>query len=358
MTEPLNPQVMVRQVEALADDIRALTGPLTEQIQAVLTSLEYASVQHVYLTGSGDSFFASSAAEMAFDRIAGLSCTSMSTLRLLEYSPSLLRRAAPQQSIVIATSASGATPRVVQAIERAKAYGALTIALTGTPDSPVTQVADRAIIIELSQKERSPGIRTYQASLLAMLLVAIQLGEIHETGRQESAAPLRQELVALADAINATNDAIKGPCLDVADMIANAPALIMLGSGPNYGTAGFCAAKVIEAAGMIALSQDLEEWWHIERFAYPIDMPVFIIAPPGLSYWRASEVAAAASKLGRRVIAVTHADDREVTQHSCNVLPVHGHVREEFSPLLYHLFTSHVAALIAEQLGRLLFQGR
>ena len=54
----------------------------------------------------------------------------------------------------------------MQAIERAKENGALTVALTGTPNSAVTQVADRSVVVELPHKERSPGIRTYQASLV------------------------------------------------------------------------------------------------------------------------------------------------------------------------------------------------
>jgi len=65
--------------------------------------------------------------------------------------------------------------------------------------------------------------------------------------------------------------------------------MVMVGSGPSYGTALFSAAKMIEAAGIFVLGQDVEEWWHVERFAYPIAMPVFVIAPPGRSYWRAGE---------------------------------------------------------------------
>ena len=33
-----------------------------------------------------------------------------------------------------------------------------------------------------------------------------------------------------------------------------------------------------------------------------------------------------------------------------------GEVREEFSPLLYHLFADYVASYVAERLGRSLFQ--
>jgi hypothetical protein len=38
------------------------------------------------------------------------------------------------------------------------------------------------------------------------------------------------------------------------------------------------------------------------------------------------------------------------------VFPVHGAVREEFSPVLYHLFANYVAAYVTARLGRLLFQ--
>jgi glucosamine--fructose-6-phosphate aminotransferase (isomerizing) len=354
--EPLKPEVMVSQVEGLAGDLRAVTHPFAQQIRTVLTPAEWRAVNKVYLTGAGDSYHASCAAEMAFEALADVACAPLSAQRFLDYGAAWMRPAAPPQTLVVATSASGGTQRVVQAIERAKAHGALTLALTGTPHSAVTQVADRTLVVELPQKERSPGIRTYQASLLGLLLVAIQLGEMRHTYQQDEANALRQELAALADVVDATTDAIKGRCREVADMIAETPTMVMVGSGPSYGTALFSAAKVIEAAGIFALGQDLEEWWHVERFAYPVDMPVFVIAPPGHSHWRAGDLAATARALGRRVIAVVHKDDTEVTRHAQAVLPVHGEVREEFSPLLYHLFASYVGSYVAARLGRALFQ--
>ena len=354
--EPLKPEVMFGQVAGLADDLRQLTRPFEQQVRAVLTPSEWQAVKKVYLTGDGDSYHASCAAEMAFQVIADVACEPLSAQRFLDYGAAWMRPAAPPHTLVIATSASGGTERVVQAIERAKEYGALTVALTGTPNSAVTQVADRSVVVELPHKERSPGIRTYQASLMGMLLVAIQLAERRGRYAQEETDRLRQELIALADVVDATTNAIQAGCREVADMIAASPIVVMLGSGPSYGTALYSAAKLVEAAGVFVLGQDLEEWWHVERFAYPLDMPVFVIAPPGRSHWRAQSVAALARGLGRRVIAVTHTDDTEVTRHAHMVLPVQGEVREEFSPLLYHLFASYVAAHVAERLGRCPFQ--
>ena len=354
--EPLKPEVMFGQVAGLADDLRQLTRPFEQQVRAVLTPSEWQAVKKVYLTGDGDSYHASCAAEMAFQVIADVACEPLSAQRFLDYGAAWMRPATPPHTLVIATSASGGTERVVQAIERAKEYGALTVALTGTPNSAVTQVADRSVVVELPHKERSPGIRTYQASLMGMLLVAIQLAERQGRYAQEETDRLRQELIALADVVDATTNAIQAGCREVADMIAASPIVVMLGSGPSYGTALYSAAKLVEAAGVFVLGQDLEEWWHVERFAYPLDMPVFVIAPPGRSHWRAQSVAATARGLGRRVIAVTHKDDTQVTRHAHMVLPIQGEVREEFSPLLYHLFAGYVAAHVAERLGRCPFQ--
>ena len=354
--EPLKPEVMFRQVAGLADDLRQLTRSFERQVRAALTPPEWQAVRKVYLTGDGDSYHASCAAEMAFAAIADVDCEPLSAQRFLDYGAAWMRPAAPHQTLVIATSASGGTERVVQAIERAKENGALTVALTGTPNSPVTQVADRTITVELPQRERSPGIRTYQASLVGMLLTAIQLGELQDRYAREEAEGLRRELVDLATVVDATTNAIQAGCREVADMIAASPVVVMLGSGPSYGTALYGAAKLIEAAGVFAMGQDLEEWWHVERFAYPVDMPVFVIAPPGRSHWRAESVAATARGLGRRVIIVAHQNDTQVTRHAHMVLPVRGEAREEFSPLLYHLFASYVAAHVAERLDRCPFQ--
>ena len=141
----------------------------------------------------------------------------------------------------------------------------------------------------------------------------------------------------------------------MAAIAATSPVLAMTGSGPSYGTALFAAAKMTEAAGVPAAGQDLEEWCHVEQYAYPDAMPVFVIAPPGRSHWRAAGLAVLAREQGRQVIAVTHQEDNGIAAHASAVLPVQGQPREEFSPLLYHLFAGYVGSYLAERLNRLPF---
>lgn len=354
--EAIRPEVMIRQSDALAADLRDQVMPISQHLENLLTPAEWTSIDTVYLTGDGDSYHAACAAAMAFDTITGLACTALGALSFLEYRAPWLRPVGETRQLVVGVSASGGTERALQAIEAARHGGALTIAVTSTPGSAVTQVADRSLAISLPHLEPSPGIRTYQASLLELLLLAIRLGEARQHCTRLQAHALRQDLAALADGIEATSESSKDQCRDLANRIADAPVMAMIGSGPAYGTALFSAAKLVEAAGIFAVGQDLEEWSHVERWAYPKDMPVFVIAPDGRSNWRATTVAATAQEQGRRLIAVVPADDHKTTSHASFVLPVHGRVREEFSPLLYHVFASYLASYLATQLGRLPFQ--
>jgi glucosamine--fructose-6-phosphate aminotransferase (isomerizing) len=359
--EPLAPQVMIEQVERLASDLRSLAPRYDERVREVLDPSWCSDIDRVILTGDGDSYHAACAAEMAMEQIAGLDCEPLSAFRFDAYSAGSLRAAA--RPLVIATSASGRTDRVVRAIRAARSHGAATIAVTGVAGSPVTQVADHSIVVDLPEPRHSPGIRTYQASLLGLLLMAAQLGQ-HRNARPETEidpanaqhTQLLAELVALDDAVAATASAAADPCHRVAATLADAPVMMMVGSGPSYGTALFAAAKLIEGAGVFAAGQDLEEWSHVERHAYPDDMPVIVIAPPGRSHQRALELAVEAHRLGRRVIAVTTHDDTDLTPYADTVLPVHGYTREEFSPLLYHVFSGYLACHLADALGRKPFQ--
>ncbi|HEU0298650.1 MAG TPA: SIS domain-containing protein [Longimicrobium sp.] len=354
--EPILPEAMLRQGEGLARDLRELAGPCDGQVQALLDAMEPGTVRKVYLTGDGDSYHAACAAAMAFVSLAGVACEPLSALRFAEYAAPFLHDPPPERTLVVAVSASGATPRVVQALERARERGARTIAVTGAAGSPAGKAADGALVLALASAERSPGIRTYQASLLGMLLLAIRLGGARGAVAPEGAEALLGELEGLADMVEATRVAIEGRCREVAEMVAGAPATVMLGSGPNFGTALYAAAKLAEGAGLVSLGQEVEEWWHVERFARPADMPVFVIAPPGRAHWRACEIAEKARERRRRVIAVTDREDTGVARHACAVLPVAGPVREEFSPLVYHLFAGCLAAHVALRLGRTPFE--
>ncbi len=353
--EPMQPAVMIDQVKNLPTVMRELTQPFDWAIRSVLTPLEYMSLRRVFLTGDGDSFHASMAAELAFENIARIPCEPMSSQRFLDYGAEWMPVPFPNSALVVGTTASGKTQRTIQALERAKKYNALAVALTGTPESPVTQMADRTISVQVPDRGPSPGIRTYTASLMGMFLLAIRIGELKNKYHQDVANAMRKELANLADVVEATIRACEKPAQEAAKALKDAQVMIFVGSGPSHGTAMFSAAKVVEAAAVLAVGQDLEEYWHVERFALPANIPIFLIAPPGRSRWRAVQLVDTIKRAGRRFVAIAKEDDRELTSADY-VLPVVGEVREEFSPLVYHVAADLFASYLADALGRKLFQ--
>jgi hypothetical protein len=114
----------------------------------------------------------------------------------------------------------------------------------------------------------------------------------------------------------------------------------------------FAAAKILEAEGSFAQAQDLEEWVHLQRFLKRPGIPTFLIAPPGLSYSRAVEVARVIKRVGAFLIAVVEEGEREISSIADAVLPVRGRLPEELTPLVYsdagEIFASDLADATGE----------
>ncbi|SDH71083.1 SIS domain-containing protein [Nonomuraea jiangxiensis] len=343
----MNPEVLIRQAARLADDLREFTGVFARRAGDLLSEPERTSIGNVYLVGDGDSYHAGCATEPAFASIGEVPCRAAGAFRFAAYDSRWALRPGARRALVVAVTASGSTPAVLTALERAREAGALTVAVTGTPGSPVTGAAERVLAVDLPDPEPSPGVRTYQASLLGLLLIALRLG---------GAEALHAELASLADPVAATHEAAGPRARAEAEHVAAFPGTIVLGSGPNHGTAMFAAAKLAESAGLLALGQDLEEWAHVERWAQPADLPVYVLAPPGHAHGHAGAIAARARELGRRVVVVAEHGDAAATRAAHATFEVAGRAREEFSPFLYHLFAVHLAARVAQRLGRHPFQ--
>lgn len=357
--EPMSPDVLIRQVESLPDLARKATRSFDEAVTAAFEPAELAGVNRVYLTGDGDSYHAAEAAALAFEELAGVTCEPMSAQRFLDYGADFMPIYSPTSTLAVAVSASGRTERGVQALERAAARGALTAAVTGTAGSAFTQTAKRSIVVAIEDFGPSPGIRTYHANLVGLLMLAVRLGV--EKGRlsTDTAGTLVAEIEDLDGVMESTLEAGRETAREAVDRWQDADRMMFAGSGPSYGTALFAAAKVVEAAGVFAVGQDLEEWSHVERYAYPHDlkdMPLFVIAPPGRSHWRAGPLAELAKRLGHRVAVVARAGDESLERHADLVFRVPGEVREAFSPLVYHLAFNYLASYLTTALGRLCFR--
>jgi glucosamine--fructose-6-phosphate aminotransferase (isomerizing) len=134
----------------------------------------------------------------------------------------------------------------------------------------------------------------------------------------------------------------------LADEWRGATQVLFVGSGPSYANALFSAAKLVEAAGVNAIGQELEEWAHIQFFLRTPQLPTLVIAPQGRSFDRAMELIPVMHGLGCQLVVIGDRDKDMRTPQTSPYFRLHGSIDEALSPLV----TSMPAELLACHLAQ------
>lgn len=155
--------------------------------------------------------------------------------------PSLATHYAVQRDLsdtaVISLSQSGATEEIVATQAWARDAGAVTVAITNADDSPLSEGAHLALVIEAGPELAVPATKTYTAQLLAVVVLVDAL-RAAGPGFGDELARVPSEVAELVAARHGVDDAI-------ASLVAS-PHLLVSGRGIVYGTALELALKLEE----------------------------------------------------------------------------------------------------------------
>jgi glutamine---fructose-6-phosphate transaminase (isomerizing) len=343
---------MIAQVESLPDLIRSEFDELDRRVRLLLNHNEYLSVKRVVLTGCGDSHMASVATELAFEEVAGVATDAYTAMQAGRYAAPYFEKMFPRNPLVVGISVSGTVARTREALILARKHGALTVALTGNPSSPLAGVAEKVLACVVPDFAPAPGVRSYRVSMLALYLLAIRIAEIRGRLSQDQANAMRRQLKGMAEPMAATIAAIKEPARRVAEACADQHNFVFVADGPNYATALFSAAKLMEAAGRHAAGQDTEEWAHLQYFVNDAPTtPTFLISPGGRGHARAAELIEPLQRIGRTIVAIVPEGDTAIAPQAKWVLPVVGDVPELFSPMVYAIAGELFSAYLSQAIG-------
>ena len=359
---------LLLQIDSLPELPATMIDHLVRKTADMLPAARCEQIRHVYLTGCGDSHHAAVNAELAFELFAGLPCRAATAMQFGRYLAPTLRENRPG-ALVVGVSASGVVSRTIEALDLARQGGALTVAVTGQRATPLARVADLVLPVKTPAFPDAPegivipGARSYVASQLALYVLALHIGRERGHLSRGEARQLLEELADSADVMEVTIAANDSVARAVTAAWREAETFVFCGSGPNYGTALFSAAKLLEASGDAATGQDVEEWAHLDYFARRRATPTFLISAAQRDQSRALEIATAARTIGRRVAiiapqssALANTADQEV------LFPLADGLREAFSPLISCLpgllFAAYRAALLDEPYFRNFGDGR
>jgi glucosamine--fructose-6-phosphate aminotransferase (isomerizing) len=188
--------------------------------------------------------------------------------------PSLssLYRAGPRvrEALVIGMSQSGRSPDIVAVLEDARTQGALTLAITNDPGSPLAAVADVVLPLEAGPELAVAATKTYVAQLAVVALLS-------EALLDGDADPALARLPGAIAAMIGREAAIAA----LAGSLAPAPACVVLGRGFQYATAREWALKLKEVAGVFADPYSAADFEHGPISLVEPGLPVLAVASSG-----------------------------------------------------------------------------
>ncbi len=326
--------------------LRELYPVFVEEARRVVAQSSLHTMQRLHLIGCGDSYMAALAAELAFEMIAGVPAEPQNAMTFARYAAEFV----PTEGVaVIGISVSGGVSRTIEGVLRARKRGMCTLAVTSASHTPIAQAAEhiattRVPDLPTPDGVQVPGARSYIASMLMLYALALAIAE----ARGHHTSAWHATLAAAAEATEATLTQCDAPARALAEQTRHAPVMVFCGSGPNYATALFGAAKVLEACGDHTVGQDVEEWAHLQYFAHTDATPTFLISAYERDASRAQEVKIAMQTIGCRVIEVSPQPDAALRT---------APYPEVFAPLVMGIPLMLFAAYRAEVKGETYFRG-
>ncbi|GAA5171658.1 SIS domain-containing protein [Amycolatopsis dongchuanensis] len=298
----------------IAEQPEVLAGLVARraEIAEVAQVIAHRPPRFALLAARGSSDHAALYAKYLIEVMLGLPAglVSPSTVTLYGARPDL------RDVLLVSVSQSGGSPDLLEFTETARKQGALTVAVTNTPDSPLHRAAELGVNIGAGTERAVAATKTYSATLLALYLLIDAV-----RGGDGSAAA---ELGPLAE------QALQAPVQRAVDRYRFVNRIITTGRGYSYATALESALKLAETSYLAARAYSGADLLHGPVAAIDEDTAVLAVTGTGRGGAAMQDVLKAVAERGADVLALgSAADDVPAALR----IPVPA-VAEELAPVL------------------------
>ena len=197
-----------------------------------------------------------------------------------------------ENALVLGVSQSGQTPDIVAVIEEGRRQGAISVAVTNAPESPLARAAEHVLPLGAGEERAVGATKTYTGQLAALALLAA-----HLAGDGERLRALRR----VPDAVKAALS-LEGAIARAAERYAHVTQCVVVGRGYNYATAHEIALKLKELTYVVAEPYSSADFRHGPVALVEHGFPVIVVAPQGAVY---GDVLTLTRKLADREAALT-----------------------------------------------------
>jgi len=173
--------------------------------------------------------------------------------------------------LVVGISQSGQSPDIVSVICEGRRQGALTLAITNNPASPLAQAAELVLDTAAGPEEAVAATKSYTTQLLAVAMVSQAL-----SGEGDALPQLGKIPNQVRQALTLDPDIER-----LAEHHHDATHCVVLGRGYNYATAFEWALKLKELARVVAEPYSSADFQHGPVALVSQGFPVLALAPDG-----------------------------------------------------------------------------
>ena len=233
----------------------------------------FKTIKRVQIIACGTSYHAGMVARHWLESLAGIPC-QVEVASEYRYRHNVVE----DGCLFVALSQSGETADTLAALRQAKDIGhAATLGICNVPQSSLAREADLVFLTRAGSEIGVAATKTFTAQLVALLLLAIALGQQHNMS-ETSALDIAQQLKQLPETIKeilTLDDFIK----ETSKKFADKQHALFLGRGEHHPIAMEGALKLKEISYMHAEAYPAGELKHGPLALVDEGMPVIVIAP-------------------------------------------------------------------------------
>ncbi len=225
-------------------------------------------------------------------------------------------------ALVVGVSQSGQSPDIVAVVESGRRQGALTVAITNRPGSPLAHAAEHTLPLLAGEERAVAATKTYTAQLCALAMLSVAL-----RGEEAGWAELGRVPSLVEHAIELS--------VGMETRVARyryADHFVVVGRGFNYATAFEVALKMTETSYLMVEPYSQADLLHGPMAMIDRGFPALLIAPSGRVLSDLAEVAVRLEGRAAELVAIS--DDPGILARARTQLPLPTGAPEWVSPMV------------------------
>ncbi len=241
-------------------------------------------------------------------------------------------------NMVLAISQSGMSTDTLMVVERAKETGAMTVAVTNDPQSPLAKLADYHIYLEAGEERSVSATKTFVAELSSMYLLANALSRVTAKMNLAEIPPMLEEFLAK---LNATMPSFAAETKDLNNFV-------IMTRGLCQGIASELSLKLMENCYKFTRPFSTCEFMHGPIAMVEEGTVIMMLAPDSEFKAEFVDMATRLTLLGAKIVAFTDIKEIEDIAYASYKMPS---CRGMVTPFVYTMAVELYVAYLAEALG-------